>query len=106
MRRIITAVVFLGVMALGATGLTGCEIYPSGCVRIPSNEVPFPSAWNSQTRAVHWYHDNTTTFVGISGGSPWWDFTDSWHGPTHYTGWNEYLSAMRCYQTGGASSQP
>lgn len=111
MIRLIRAGVLVAVLAITNLALTACDTFPSGCVRIPHDEVPFPSWWDNTNRAVWWVHGSpaTNTFVGVSAGSPWWDLTDTWHGPSQYNGGPnlaEYRSANRCFQTGGASSEP
>jgi hypothetical protein len=102
-RRLTLTLLPLIAVATLTAGLAGCEIYPSGCVRLEPWEEPFPVAWNPDTLAVHWNppppDPRGLTFVGVKGDRR---HVPIWHGPAHFTGWAEYASAINCYESNGA----
>lgn len=103
MRRLLFA---LPILLVASLGLTSCETYPSGCFSLAEYELPDTYVWNAPSLAVRYYHDLPVqeTFIGIAGSNPRQTYAKTWHGPAQFTGWAEYASAYRCWETGGGSS--
>lgn len=98
MKRILLTLAAVAALTLG---FVACDTYPSGCIRIEPSEVPWPYYWTGPpTRAVYTTSGGGSTFIGVSGGSPWWDATPTWRAPN---GPNHYERSYNCWLSSGGS---